>query len=315
MIENFSLERVNPAPASFDPAKLLAFQLEYLRRLPLADKVAGVLPFLERAGLIAHPVGDDTRAQVARIVEALGDRLRVFGDILLQATFFFGEDVTLRRQGVRQARARAGRRRAAGGLPRLARARDAFDAAGLEAGTKEFVEARGMGMGDIVHAVRVATTGTAIGPGLFDCLSILGKDLCLRRIDRALASPPAPQPWRAPLGFTLGAAGDGDLPDLPDLRSKARNRRAERQSRPTHLRPGIGRSPSPAALAFTSAPLRTKSDPEIDRERSGALRQEGGAGVRSAVAESGGSVVPPDDSKPCCEGRPDTRPALPPPKS
>ena len=187
MVESFALERVNPSPASFDPTKLLAFQLEYLRRLPIDDKVAGVLPFLERAGLIAHPVGDDTRAQVARIVEALGDRLRVFGDILLQAAFFFGEDVSY------DDKAFAKRVRAPGAVERLAdyrgwlAARDAFDAPGLEAGTKEFVEARGIGMGDIVHAVRVATTGTAIGPGLFDCLSILGRDLCLRRIDRALA--------------------------------------------------------------------------------------------------------------------------------
>ncbi|MEO5770107.1 MAG: hypothetical protein ABIS92_17260 [Polyangia bacterium] len=37
-------------------------------------------------------------------------------------------------------------------------------------------------------------TGTAIGPGLFDSLEIIGKDLCVRRIDRALrkaAEPPA----------------------------------------------------------------------------------------------------------------------------
>src|SRR5262249_20250149 len=30
MIENFSLERVNPGPASFDPAKLVAFQAEHM---------------------------------------------------------------------------------------------------------------------------------------------------------------------------------------------------------------------------------------------------------------------------------------------
>ena len=111
----------------------------------------------------------------------------MFGDILLQATFFFGEDVTY------DDKAFAKRVRAPGAAERLAdyrgwlAAQTAFDAAALEAGTKEFVETRGIGMGDIVHAVRVATTGTAIGPGLFDCLSILGKDLCLRRIDRALA--------------------------------------------------------------------------------------------------------------------------------
>ena len=47
--------------------------------------------------------------------------------------------------------------------------------------------AKGLGLGDIVHAVRVAVTGVAVGPGLFDTLSVLGKEACLRRIDRALA--------------------------------------------------------------------------------------------------------------------------------
>src|SRR5262249_5026656 len=35
MIAGFSLERVNPAPASFDPVKLLAFQMQYMRELPM----------------------------------------------------------------------------------------------------------------------------------------------------------------------------------------------------------------------------------------------------------------------------------------
>jgi len=40
---------------------------------------------------------------------------------------------------------------------------------------------------DIVHAVRVAVTGKAVGFGLFDTLAILGRERCLARIDRALA--------------------------------------------------------------------------------------------------------------------------------
>ena len=186
MIESFSLERVNPGPASFDPTKLLAFQAEYMRKLPLPDKVAGVLPFLARAGLVVEPISAETRDQVARIVEALGDRIKVFGDILLQATFFFGEDVTF------DEKAFAKRLLAPGAADRLAgyrawlATRDAFDAATLEQETKALMEAQGLGLGDIVHAVRVAVTGTAIGPGLFDCLALLGKELCLRRIDRAL---------------------------------------------------------------------------------------------------------------------------------
>jgi len=191
MIETFSLERVNPSPASFDPTKLLAFQAEYMRKLPLADRVAGVLPFLERAGLVPAPVSDDTRAYVGRIVEALGDRIKVFGDILLQATFFFGEEVAF------DDKAFAKRVLAPGAADRLAEYRGwlatqtAFDAPALEKATQDLMTAKGLGLGDIVHAVRIAITGVPIGPGLFDTLAVLGKDLCLRRIDRALAKASA----------------------------------------------------------------------------------------------------------------------------
>jgi glutamyl-tRNA synthetase len=189
MIESFSLERVNPAPASFDPTKLLAFQAQYMRDVPPADKVAGVLPYLERAGLVPAPASDDARAYVARIVEILGDRIKVFGDILLQAPFFFapGDEVAF------DDKAFAKRLLAPGAADLLAdyrgwlAAQTAFDAPSLEKGTLEMMTARGRGLGDIVHAVRVAVTGVPAGPGLFDTLSVLGRDACLRRIDRALA--------------------------------------------------------------------------------------------------------------------------------
>ncbi len=42
MIQQFSLERVNRAPASFDPLKLLAFQDRYMRALPTEQKVSMV---------------------------------------------------------------------------------------------------------------------------------------------------------------------------------------------------------------------------------------------------------------------------------
>jgi len=193
MVESFSLERVNPGPASFDPTKLLAFQAQYMRDLPLADKVAGVLPYLERAGLVPPPASDDTRvgarAYVARIVEILGDRIKVFGDILLQAAFFFAPDDAV----IFDDKAFAKRLLAPGAADLLAdyrgwlAAQDAFDAPSLDKGTQDLMAARGLGLGDIVHAVRVAVTGVPAGPGLFDTVSVLGKERSVRRIDRALS--------------------------------------------------------------------------------------------------------------------------------
>ncbi len=186
MIELFSLERVNKAPASFDCAKLMAFQQEYMKHVPLAEKVARVLPFLEKAGIVGA-VDDAVREKVARVVTALGDRLRVFGDIVLQAGFFFADPAAYDEKAFDK------RLRAPGAAERLGEyrgwleAQAAFDAPALEAGTTAWLAERGLGLGDLVHAVRVAVTGTAVGPGLFDCVAVVGKEACLRRIDQALA--------------------------------------------------------------------------------------------------------------------------------
>ena len=43
----------------------------------------------------------------------------------------------------------------------------------------------GIKLGDIIHPVRVAITGKTVGPGLYDCLAILGASKSMLRIDRA----------------------------------------------------------------------------------------------------------------------------------
>jgi glutamyl-tRNA synthetase len=186
MIQSFSLERVNQSPASFDPAKLVAFQTHYMHALPTAEKVRRVLPYLERAGLVRPPIDAEIEARVAVVVETLGDRLKVFGDILLQGSFFFGDEVPI------DDKAFAKRVLAPGAVDRLAdyrawlAGREAFDAAALERDTHAYLTERSLALGDIVHAVRVAITGTTAGPGLFDCLAVVGQNTALRRIDRAL---------------------------------------------------------------------------------------------------------------------------------
>ena len=39
----------------------------------------------------------------------------------------------------------------------------------------------------VLPVLRVGTTGTEVGPSVFDCLTILGRAEALRRIDKALA--------------------------------------------------------------------------------------------------------------------------------
>ena len=188
MIEHFSLERVNRSAASFDPQKLLAFQERRMQALSVDERVARVVPFLERAGLVDAPSTADQQARTRHVVEAAGDRIKVAGDILGYPEFFQADDEVAYDQ-----KAFDKRLRKAGVEPLLRRFREVlggtepFDADTLDRTMHTFVESEGIAIGQIIHAVRVAVTGKAVGFGLFAGLAILGRDTCLVRIDHALA--------------------------------------------------------------------------------------------------------------------------------
>ena len=52
---------------------------------------------------------------------------------------------------------------------------------------QDLVRSEGIAIGQIIHALRVAVTGKAIGFGLFETLAILGRERSLARINQALA--------------------------------------------------------------------------------------------------------------------------------
>jgi glutamyl-tRNA synthetase len=186
LIEKFSLGRVNKAPASFDPKKLMAFEDRHFQLLPPERKVALVVPFLEKAKLAASPPTSDERKTVEKVVAAAGDRIKVAGDILLFGYFFQGDDQLaydeqavekhLRKDGVQELLTKF--------RDRLV-AVEPFDAKTLESLMHGFMAAEGIKIGQIIHAVRVAVTGQSVGLGLFDTLAILGRERVLRRIERA----------------------------------------------------------------------------------------------------------------------------------
>ena len=186
MIANFGLERVNDSPASFDPAKLEWLAGEYMKHLPLADKVAGCVPFLQRAKLIGDSIDEATRDKLSRIIAACGDRIKIFSDVLPYASQLLSEPSY-------DPKAVEKRLKKAGAADLLCsefvaplRQVEPWDAAALEKALHDFCTTKGIKVGEMVHPVRVATTGVEIGIGLFDVLAILGREETLKRIEKAL---------------------------------------------------------------------------------------------------------------------------------
>jgi glutamyl-tRNA synthetase len=185
MVEHFTLERVVKAPAGFDPDKLYSFEGHWMKELPLEKKLAGCLPYLVQARLIAESVADETKAFVQAVIFALGDRLKVFSDILAARYFFTDEfaydeknfDKRVKKEGV-PAHLAAFRKRLETVEP--------FTVPAIEATLHAYCQETGEQTGTLIHALRLSTTGQPVGPGVYDCLVLLGRAKSLARIDEAL---------------------------------------------------------------------------------------------------------------------------------
>lgn len=184
---SFSLERVNKAPASFDPRKLWAFEDRHMQLVPVVEKVEKCLPFLVRAGLAEASASDEVRREVTRIIEAAADRIKVFGDILNYADFFLPCEQLVYDE---KAFAKTFHKPHALALLKAFRERlsaeKEFEAARLEEVVREVAQSEGVKIGEVVQPLRVALTGKTVGFGLYDTLVILGREKSLTRIDRAI---------------------------------------------------------------------------------------------------------------------------------
>ncbi len=183
MIKHFSLQRVNKAPASFDPRKLVSFQGDAFAALPLEDRINRVRPFAQRAGLLDAP---NAEQKLRAVVNGASDRLKMAGDIL-DFDYCFLDTIEYDEKAFNKRICKPENAQTLlGQLRDHFYKTDSFDAATVESSVAEFCTAAGIELKDIIHALRIATTGSPAGFGMFETLAILGKEKVVARIDQAL---------------------------------------------------------------------------------------------------------------------------------
>jgi len=195
MIRDFTIEGVVKHPAIFDHAKLAWMNKEYLKQLSPDELARRVRDMLERR--VPQPDRID-EPHVARVTALLQERARTIGEIVDQGAYFFtrgpvepSEEALAKYCATPEALERLRDARAA-----LASAPD-FTPAAIEAAIRGLAERSGLKAAAFIHPLRVALTGQAVSPGIFEVTSILGREVALARIDALLA--------RLQSGSTVGA--------------------------------------------------------------------------------------------------------------
>ena len=187
LIEKFSLGRVLKKSAVFDHTKLEWLSGQHLSRMSaeaLMEPVLGELGPLR--GEAEHRL-DTERAWFLGLIDLLKPRARTPRDIARHASVFLDKGVDLDPAAV-QKHWRKDPEATRSLLATLATRFSGiqWEEEALEATVRGLADERGIGAGRLIHALRVALTGQAVSPGIFEVLRFLGRELALSRIANAL---------------------------------------------------------------------------------------------------------------------------------
>jgi len=181
LVEKFDLESVGRAAGVFNPDKLLWLNHHYIKTGDV-----GRLAELLREYLAARGVETAGGPDLAEVVKTLQERSRTMVEMAEGALFYFARTVECDAEA-RTKHLTADKRPLLEALADRLERCSAFDAAAVEAAFAEVLEAAGVKLGKLGPTVRVALTGVTTSPGIYEILSVMGKDESLRRLRAALA--------------------------------------------------------------------------------------------------------------------------------
>lgn len=198
LLEHFSIDAVNSAPAKFNEAKLKWFNQQYLMVSlpeallePLLEQFAQIWP-PEQAALI-------DRDLLLRAIPHYQERAQTLREMALNMAWIFGD---INGYGQFDPRDENGQIKGKSAVEKAFKADSAalladlrrrlaelpdFSERAIHGALEECVKANGVGFGKLGQPARLAITGGAPSPDLALTMNLAGRDRCLQRLDLAVA--------------------------------------------------------------------------------------------------------------------------------
>jgi len=187
--ERFDLAHVGKAGAIFDREKLLWLSLEWIKATPPEQLAALLPPFVERAG---YPATTMDVERLARIAQTLQERSHTLVEMVEQAAFYFQAPASYDPQATAKFWGPEAASRYAALIKRI-EVQVAFDAESLEGLYRGLTSEMGLKLVDLAQLTRIALTGKAASPPIFQVAGILGKPETIVRLKAAHRAASGPR--------------------------------------------------------------------------------------------------------------------------
>lgn len=183
LIREFTIERLNRTNAVFNEEKLEWVNSQHLKRLAPETLVKLLAPRLRQARWLKGGTNHRWLVDVVRLHQS---RIRTLNEFLDQTDYLFARQVEYDKLAVNQHFRKLGVAQILQQFTkRLERSRP-FNAQTVERTARDLIAELNVASGDLIHSTRVALTGRAVSPGLFDVMALLGRQRVLQRLRRAV---------------------------------------------------------------------------------------------------------------------------------
>ena len=185
IVEHFSLEHVGKAGAVFDKEKLLWVSHQWIQAAAPERLAAALVPFL--ALLVGPAAAAADRTRLAAIAASLKERARTLVEMAEQAAIYFSSPAAWDPQATAKFWGPEAPQRYYVLIKRI-EAQGAFDPESLEGLYRGLAAEMGLKLVDLAQLTRIALTGKAASPPVFQVAALLGKAETLARLKTARAA-------------------------------------------------------------------------------------------------------------------------------
>jgi glutamyl-tRNA synthetase len=182
LISAFSLQGISKANAVFNPDKLAWFNAQYIAKLPHEKLVQYLKPEYIKAGLWRDSFEKEESAWFRFLVDLYRPRAKVLQDFPKQSRMFLIDHVEYDQAAVDKFLKDEPIRGHLKTLSHRLEALPQFTHESLEHAVRGLAEELGIKPGMLMNAARVALTGQAVAPGLFDVMLLLGREKTVSRL-------------------------------------------------------------------------------------------------------------------------------------
>ena len=183
MVQQFDLSAVSRSNAVFDPEKLAWMNSQYLRALSL-DRLAPLVEAeLKLSGLDAMIT--TSPAEFEQTLGLLQPRMRTLKDFSQGGRAFFTDDFEYAPEASKKFWKAPSLSVLLNKLAERLAELESFDVETTETALRGLADESEVKAGLLINATRVALTGQAVAPGLFDVMKVLGQKRTVERLRRA----------------------------------------------------------------------------------------------------------------------------------